>query len=147
MFFKIGVLKNFTNFTRINLRWRLFLVKLQSWFAGILWKIDSKAGIFLWKFLRTSFILFQWLLLCLSGRLMFCKLNWYVETLAQVFFWKFLQNFQKHYWPPIVAASFSHKMQNIKIHYMQLHAVSLLFDGNYSQWGNRFHLSQRRIRT
>ena len=53
-----------------------------------------------------------------------------------IFLW-ILRNFEKHYWPPPVAASFYHKMQNIKILW-QLHAMGSLFPGKYSQWDNKF---------
>ena len=41
MFFKIGVLKDFTNFTGKQLHWSLFLIKLQAFKAGALLKRDS----------------------------------------------------------------------------------------------------------
>ena len=44
MFFKIGVLKNFTIFTRKHLCWRLILVKLQPWFTVTLLKRDSNTA-------------------------------------------------------------------------------------------------------
>ena len=41
MFFKIGVLKNFANFTGKHLCWSLFLIKLQGWRPSTLSKRDS----------------------------------------------------------------------------------------------------------
>ena len=72
MFFRIGVLKNFAMFTGKNLCWSLFLIKLQAWKPAILFKRDSKIGIFLWNlekfFLRTPFFTehIRWLLLKIS---------------------------------------------------------------------------------
>ena len=48
MFLKIGILKNFTIFTRKHLYWILFLIKLQSWRPITLLKRDPNAGAFLW---------------------------------------------------------------------------------------------------
>ena len=58
MFFKICVLKNFTNFTEKHLCWSLILVKLQTWFAATLLKRDSNTFIFLWNLLNFSEHLF-----------------------------------------------------------------------------------------
>ena len=41
MFFEIGILKNFINFTIKHLCWSLALVKLQVWFVATLLKRDS----------------------------------------------------------------------------------------------------------
>ena len=49
MFFKIGVLKNFANFTRKQLRWNLFLVKLKALSPETLLKKDSNTGVSLWN--------------------------------------------------------------------------------------------------
>ena len=57
MFFKIDIFKNFVNFTRKQLFWGLFLIKLQSWSSTTLLKRDSNTCFFLVKFakiLRTS---------------------------------------------------------------------------------------------
>ena len=48
MFFKIGILKNFTILTGKHLRWSLFLIKLQVWGPSTLLKRDSSTGDFLW---------------------------------------------------------------------------------------------------
>ena len=51
---KVGVVKNFANFTGKHLFWSLFLIKLQA-----LLKRDSNTGVFLWnlqKFLRTPIL-------------------------------------------------------------------------------------------
>ena len=105
MFFKISVLKNFTNFTRKHLCWSLILIKLQAWFAVTSLK-RLKHRCFLVKFakfLRTHFFIehLQWLLLRFSDRPMLCELNWYVETTAQVIsceFWKIFKNIIDHLW-------------------------------------------------
>ena len=98
MFFKMGVLKNFTNFTRKHQCWSLILVKLQALFAATLLKrllivpcSNTYFPVKFAKFLRIPFFTehFQWLLLRLSSRLMLCELNWFVETPAQVFFCEF----------------------------------------------------------
>ena len=47
MFFKIGVFKNFANFTGTNLCWSLFLIKLQALGPPFLSKRDSNKGVFL----------------------------------------------------------------------------------------------------
>ena len=46
IFFKIGVLKNFTIFTGKQLCWSLFLVKLQGWRPMTLLKRDSNTDVF-----------------------------------------------------------------------------------------------------
>ena len=38
MFFKIGVLKNFANFTGNQLYWSFFLIKLQAWVCNFIKK-------------------------------------------------------------------------------------------------------------
>ena len=58
MFFKICVLKNFTNFSEKHLCWSLILVKLQTWFAATLLKRDSNTFVFLWNLLNFSEHLF-----------------------------------------------------------------------------------------
>ena len=58
MFFKICVLKNFTDFTEKHLCWSLILVKLQTWFAATLLKRDSNTFVFLWNLLNFSEHLF-----------------------------------------------------------------------------------------
>ena len=50
MFFEIGVLKNFANFTVKHLCWSLFLIKFQAW---TLLKGNSNTDVFLWN-LRNS---------------------------------------------------------------------------------------------
>ena len=61
MFFKIGVLKIFAIFTAKHMCWSLFLMKLQTWRAAIVWKRDSNRSVFLWA---VSFIEhLRWLLL------------------------------------------------------------------------------------
>ena len=47
MFFKKGVLKNFTIFTGKNQFWSLFLVKLQAFRTATLFKRNSNTGVFL----------------------------------------------------------------------------------------------------
>ena len=47
MFFKIGVLKNFANFTAKHLCWSTFFIKLQAWRAAALLKRDSNTGVIL----------------------------------------------------------------------------------------------------
>ena len=49
MFFRIGVFKNFSNFTEKQLYWCLFLIKLQVWRSATLTKRDSNTGVFLWN--------------------------------------------------------------------------------------------------
>ena len=49
MFFVIGVLKNFANFTGEHLCWSLFFIKLQAWTPAALLKRDSNTGVFLWN--------------------------------------------------------------------------------------------------
>ena len=44
---KKGVPKNFTNFTGKQLRWSLFLIKLQAFRPVALLKKDSNTGVFL----------------------------------------------------------------------------------------------------
>ena len=46
MFFKIGILKNFTG---KHLRWSLFSIKLQALRPAILLKRDFNTGVFLWN--------------------------------------------------------------------------------------------------
>ena len=41
MFFKIGVLKNFANFTRKRLHWSFFLIKLQALFNNVSYEISQ----------------------------------------------------------------------------------------------------------
>ena len=47
IFFKIGVLKNFSNFTRKHLCRSFFLIKLQTRWPAILLKADTNTGVFL----------------------------------------------------------------------------------------------------
>ena len=49
MFLKIGVLKNFANYTGKHLHWSLFLIKLLAWRPVTLLKKDSNTGVFLWN--------------------------------------------------------------------------------------------------
>ena len=65
IFFKIGVIKNFTNFIGKHQCWSIFSIKLQAWRPATLLKRGSNTGVFLWKFLRTPFFTehVQWLLL------------------------------------------------------------------------------------
>ena len=56
MLFKIGVLKNFTNFAGQHLCWSLILLKLQTWFAATLLKRDSNTGVFPWNFFERLFL-------------------------------------------------------------------------------------------
>ena len=100
MFFKIDVLKNFTNFTEKCLYWGINLVKLQAWYAATLLKKRLQHRCFPVKFaefLRTSFFYRTPLVaafLRLSGLLMLCGFNWYVEILAQVFSCEFFEIFK-----------------------------------------------------
>ena len=57
MFFKVGVLKNFANFTGKHLCWSLFLIKLQAWRHGTqpTQLFPMKFAKFFWTFFyRTS---------------------------------------------------------------------------------------------
>ena len=67
MFFKIGILKNFSIITGKHLCWNLFLIKLQIWRSAALLKRDSNIGVRvnIAKFLRTAFFIkhLWWLLL------------------------------------------------------------------------------------
>ena len=45
MFFKMGVLKNFTIFTEKHLCWSLFLIRLQAWRPATLSKRGSDTGV------------------------------------------------------------------------------------------------------
>ena len=93
-FFKIDVLKNFTNFTGKQLCWSLILVKLQTWFAVTLLKRDFNTGISIFKntfFLQNTS---SGCFLCLSDWPMLCELNCYVETPAQAFSCEFCEVFK-----------------------------------------------------
>ena len=59
MFFKIGILNNFTIFTGKHLYWSLFLLKLQALRPTTLFKRDSNTGVFLW--ILRNFV--EWLFL------------------------------------------------------------------------------------
>ena len=48
MFFKLGILKNFTNFTGKHLCWSSFVIRLQAIRPATLLKTDSDTGIFPW---------------------------------------------------------------------------------------------------
>ena len=48
MFFKIGVLKNFTMFKGKHLCWSYFLIQLQGWRPAIVLKRDFNTGALLW---------------------------------------------------------------------------------------------------
>ena len=48
MFFKIGVLKNFTIFTRKYLCWNPFVIQLQFSSLATILKSNSSTGVFLW---------------------------------------------------------------------------------------------------
>ena len=68
MFFKIGVIKNFLIFTRKNLCWSLFLMKLQDWWPATLSKKRPQHMCFpvsITKCLRKAFFMesLWWLLL------------------------------------------------------------------------------------
>ena len=47
MFFKIGIPKNFADFTAKHLCWNLFLIMLQAFRSSVLLKSDSNKGVFL----------------------------------------------------------------------------------------------------
>ena len=47
IFFKIGVIKNFSNFTGKYLCWSIFLIKLQTWRPAALLRRGSNTGVFL----------------------------------------------------------------------------------------------------
>ena len=47
MFFKIGILKNFANFTRYHLCWSLFLKMLHAFRPATLLRRDSNTDVFL----------------------------------------------------------------------------------------------------
>ena len=55
IFFKIGVLENFTNFTGKHLCWSLFLIKLQVWKLNNLLRRDSNTGAVRKKLQKQSF--------------------------------------------------------------------------------------------
>ena len=119
----------------VNRTIRRKIAVLQSLFqkvAGLQpWTLYSNKGGFLWN-MNTFFTEhFQWLLM----HLLICR-----DSATAIFLW-ILENFEKHYWPPPVAASFCYKMLNIKQKKKKLwqqHAISSMFDGKCSQWGNRF---------
>ena len=48
-------------------------------------------------------------------------------------------------WTPPMAASFRHKMQNIKNTLRQLYVTGSLFDYKYSQRGKGFYISKKRV--
>ena len=130
MFLKAGVLKNFTNFTEKHLCCSLILVNLQACFIATLLKRDSNTGVFLWNLLN---------------------------SLGTTFFYRT---------PPVAASTFIRSTHALWIKLIfrdsgadmitssgcfflsqdakhqntlwQLHAMNSLFDGKYSQWGNRF---------
>ena len=56
MFFKIGVVKNFANFTEKQLCWSHFLIRMQVRRTSTLLKRDTDTGVFLVKFLITFFL-------------------------------------------------------------------------------------------
>ena len=89
------------------------------------------------KLLRTLFFTehLQWLLSAFIKSTYALWIKLICRDSGTSIFLRILPNFKKHYWPPPVAASFCHKIQNIT---RQLHAMSSLFDSKYSQWGNRF---------
>ena len=70
MFFKIGVLKNFANFTGKHLCWSLFLINLQAFRSATLLKKDFNTSVILWNLQNISELFFsqntfiQCLLLC-----------------------------------------------------------------------------------
>ena len=72
MFFKIGALKNFANFTGKHLRRSSILIALQAFRFASLLKRDSSTGAFLWNFLRIPFFTehIHCLLLCYEKHLM-----------------------------------------------------------------------------
>ena len=90
MFFQIGVLKNFTNFTKKHLRWNLILVKLET-----PTHVFSCERCYC-KFSGTSFLIehLQWSLLNLSSRHMLCELN--VYTMQRLRHRHFPVNFVKY---------------------------------------------------
>ena len=55
IFFKIGILKNFANFTRKHLYWSLFLIKLQIWRLANLLRRDFNTGAMRKKLQKQSF--------------------------------------------------------------------------------------------
>ena len=83
---KKGVLKNFANFTRKHLCWRLFLITLQAWGPTALLKRDSNTGVFLSK-----------------SQNLFEQLFWrtYAEdcfyVLINLIFWYHFNNFNKNW--------------------------------------------------
>ena len=85
MFFKIGVLKNFANFTTNHLRWSVFLIKLQSNF--ILKSLQHRCfNVKFEKFLRALFSR------ALSKEIFFCQKYWIKRELPYPFNWiRFLE--------------------------------------------------------
>ena len=58
MFLKVGVLKNFANFTGKQLRWYFFLIKLKALSPATLLK-DCDTGVFLWNLWSFKEYIFQ----------------------------------------------------------------------------------------
>ena len=113
MFFKIGVFKNFASFKGKHLCWSLILIKLQAWFAGTLSKRDSNTIVFCesCEVLRTPF--YRTPTVATSAFIRSTHALW-IKLICRnfgmgTFLW-ILQNFKKHYWPPLVDASFCHRM-------------------------------------
>ena len=70
MFFKMGVLINFVNFTGKHLCWSLFLVKLPASRPATLLKRDPNTEVFSCEIFKNTFFAenFQWLLLNLRSK-------------------------------------------------------------------------------
>ena len=66
IFFKIGVFKNFANFTGKHLRWSLFLIKLKAFKPATLLKRDSNTGVFPWILRNNT---------CIEKHLRKCEVN------------------------------------------------------------------------
>ena len=87
--FKIGVLKNFANFTGKILCWSYFLIKSQGWKNLQLYQKEAPAHVFsceIWEFLKNTFFLRKplwWLLLKLKKFwiwALFVMINFLFET-------------------------------------------------------------------
>ena len=137
MFLKAGVLKNFTNFTEKHLCCSLILVNLHACFIATLLKRDSNTGVFLWNllnFLGTTFFY----------RTPPVAASTFIRSTHALWI-KLIFRDSGADMITSSAASFCHKMQNIKIHC-----------GSYMRWARclmesivseatGFYLLQRRI--
>ena len=140
MSFTIGVLKKFTNFTREDICWGLFLIKLQAFSPATLWTRDSNTGVFFVKFanfLRTpSFTKhLRWFLLVM----IFTFTQWDSAALRidisikllNKLEGKFMKTLSKRYWDSF----------NFVFLYHVLHWFTFLIHKNFNTSINLFHKS------